>query len=376
MTTHRTSAGHDTGGGLHARVRVERLGHVLDVTLDAGPGEVLAVVGPNGSGKTTLLRCLAGLQRLHGGRLTWGDRVWEDPGSRVRVTAAERQVGLVPQDLRLFPHLTALDNVAFGPRCRGERPAAARRRAREWLEVLGVGELSGRRPDQLSGGQAQRVAIARALAAEPSLLLLDEPLAALDPGVAMTLRLELARHLAAYDGVTLLVTHDAVDALTLAHRVVVLDEGRVVQDGAPAEVARRPATEHVARLVGLNVLRGRSRGTLVTLPGEAVLATATEHDGPVVVTFPPTAVTVALEPSAGSARNQWPGRIVSVAPHGLAVRVHLDAAGGVLADVTAESAGRLGLTPGREVWAAVKATETTVRAESFGTMPTHRPPLP
>jgi molybdate transport system ATP-binding protein len=376
VTTDPSGAEREAAAGLHARVRVERPGHLLDVTLDARPGEVLAVVGPNGSGKTTLLRCLAGLQQLHAGSLRWGDRLWEEPASRVRVVAADRAVGLVPQDLRLFPHLSALDNVAFGPRCRGERMSSARRRAQEWLDLLGVGDLAGRRPAQLSGGQAQRVAIARALAVQPSLLLLDEPLAALDPGVAMTLRLELARHLAAYDGVTLLVTHDAVDALTLAHRVVVLDEGRVVQDGPPAEVARRPATEHVARLVGLNVLRGRSRGTVVTLPGDATLATATEHDGPVVVTFPPTAVTVSLEPSAGSARNQWPGAIVSVAPHGLAVRVHLDAAGGVLADVTAESAGRLGLTPGRRVWAAVKATETTVRPESLGPPPAPAAPLP
>jgi molybdate transport system ATP-binding protein len=351
------------GDGLDARVRVERPEHILDVTLAAQPGDVVAVVGPNGTGKTTLLRTLAGLHRIDAGAVRCAGRLWEDPGAGVRLDAADRRVGLVPQDVRLFPHLSVLDNVAFGPRCRGAARTAARRQASEWLTRLGIDELAARRPHQLSGGQAQRAAVARALAAGPALLLLDEPLAALDPSVAMALRLELARHLTAYDGVTLLVTHDAVDALTLAGRVVVLDGGRVAQDGTPAEVARQPATEHVARLVGLNVLRGRSRGSVVELPDGSTLSTVTEHDGPVVATFPPSAVTVSLEPSTGSARNQWPGQVVSAAPHGLAVRLHLDVAGGLLADVTAGSAGRLGLVPGRRVWASVKATETTVRGE-------------
>lgn len=358
------TAGTSKEDGLSAVVRVVRPTHVLDLALTAAAGEVVAVVGPNGSGKTTLLRALAGLQRLDAGLVRCAGAVWEDTEAGLRLPAAARHVGFVPQDVRLFPHLSVLENVAFGPRCRGAGRAAARRAAGDWLDRLGIAPLAARRPHQLSGGQAQRAAVARALAARPAVLLLDEPLAALDPSVAMTLRLELARHLAAYDGVTLLVTHDAVDALTLARRVVVLDDGRVAQDGTPDEVARHPVTEHVARLVGLNVLRGHAHGTLVRLTGGGSLATATEHQGPVVVTFPPSAVTVALGPSAGSARNQWPGRVVSVAPHGLVVRVHLDAVGGLLADVTADSAGRLGLVPGREVWAAVKATETAVRPES------------
>jgi molybdate transport system ATP-binding protein len=362
--------------GLHARVRVERPTHLLELALTAAPGEVVAIVGPNGSGKTTLLRALAGLQQLDAGLVRCNGRAWDDTEAGVRADAADRHVGFVPQDVRLFPHLSVLENVAFGPRCRGVGRGPAREAAGGWLDRLGIGDLAGRRPHQLSGGQAQRAAVARALAADPDLLLLDEPLAALDPAVAMTLRLELARHLTAYDGVTLLVTHDAVDALTLARRIVVLDEGRIVQDGPSDEVARQPATEHVARLVGLNVLRGRSHGSLVDLPDGTSLATATEHDGPVVVTFPPSAVTVALEPSHGSARNQWRGRVVSAAVHGLAVRVHIDAAGGLLADVTAESAGRLGLLPGRDVWAAVKATETTARPEQSTTVPRAGAPLP
>ncbi len=345
---------------LEATVQVARPTHLLDVAVTAESGETVAVVGPNGSGKTTLLRGIAGLQPLTAGRVRCDGEVWEDTTSGVRRSVPERSLGMVLQDVLLFPHLSALDNVAFGVRSRGATRRSARETAGAWLERVGVPELSGRRPHQLSGGQAQRVAIARALAAHPRLLLLDEPLAALDVGVAMTLRVELARHLADYDGVTLLVTHDAVDALTLADRLLVVDDGRVVQEGTPAEVARLPRTPHVARLVGLNVLTGHSSGSDVRLPDGSTLVTSEEYDGPVHVTFSPAAVAVGVEPSTGSARNQWRGRVVSVAPHGIVVRVHVDAAGGVLADVTARSAGLLGLVPGREVWITVKATELSV----------------
>jgi molybdate transport system ATP-binding protein len=353
---------------LHVDARVRRPGHTLDVRVEAHAGDVVALVGPNGSGKTTLLRAIAGLQPLSEGSVVLDDSTWEDSGCRLPV--ADRRVGMVFQDLLLFPHLSALDNVAFGPRSRGVNRAAARRTAADWLDRVEVGDLADRRPRQLSGGQAQRVAIARALAAEPELLLLDEPLSALDPEVAMSLRLELARHLAAYDGVTLLVTHDALDALMLANRVLVLDDGRVVQEGTPQEVARMPRTSHVARMVGLNVLSGLSIGAHVALADGETLITSQEHDGPVNVTFSPAAVTVGVEPMAGSARNQWPGRVMSATPHGLVVRLTLDVAGGLLADVTAESAGRLGLVPGREVWATVKATEVAVLPEHTEVSPT------
>jgi molybdate transport system ATP-binding protein len=343
---------------LRLDVRVHHEAHTLEVRLEARAGDVVAVVGPNGSGKTTLLRSIAGLQPLSEGSVAFEDSTWEDPDQRRSV--AERRVGMVFQDLLLFPHLSALDNVAFGPQSRGANRAAARRTAADWLQRIGVADLAARRPRQLSGGQAQRVAIARALASEPDVLLLDEPLSALDPEVAMSLRLELARHLAAYDGITLLVTHDALDALMLANRVIVLDNGRVVQEGTPQEVAQIPRTSHVARMVGLNVFSGWSAGVEVALPDGAHLITSQPYDGPVNVTFSPAAVTVSLEPTSGSARNQWHGRVVSATPHGLVVRLTLDVTGGLLADVTAESAGRLGLVPGREVWATVKATEVAV----------------
>ena len=318
-----------SGAGLDADVRVPGR---LDARLLAGAGEVVAVIGPNGAGKTTLLRALAGLVPMDGS-VTVAGRSWSEPPVLVR----DRRVGLVFQDQSLFPHLSALDNVAFGLRARGVARAAADATARSWLARFGIGDLASRRPRELSGGQAQRVAIARALAAEPALLLLDEPFGGLDVGVATTLRVELARHLASYDGVALLVTHDALDALTLADRVLVLDEGRVAQTGTPQEVAARPRTEHVARLVGLNVLR--------------------EDD--VFRSFSPSAVTVSLGQPEGSARHRWRGTVVSAAPHGDAVRILVDAGRELIADVTPAATAELGLVPGREVWLSVK--ETAVR---------------
>jgi molybdate transport system ATP-binding protein len=344
---------------IDAHVVVRRPEHTLDAALTAQPGDVVAVIGPNGAGKSTLVRALAGIVPLDDGHVTVDGEAWDTPGGG-RTQVADRRVGMVFQQHRLFPHLDALANVAFGPRARGAGRRASEDRARAWLTRLGVEDLAHRKPHQLSGGQAQRVALARALVTEPRLLLLDEPLSALDVGTAMALRLELARHLAEYDGVTVLVTHDAIDAMTLANRILVLDDGRVAQQGTPDEVASRPATEHVARLVGLNVLRGHSSGTLVRLDDGSSLVTATAVDGEVNACFSPAAVTLTLEQPTGSARNRWPGTVVSASPHGAAVRVHVDAATGLLADVTPASAAALGLTPGTPVWATVKATEVEV----------------
>ena len=347
-----------SGPYLDAHVVVRRPGHTLDVRLTAERGDVVAVIGPNGAGKSTLVRALAGVVPLTQGHVTVAGDVWEGPGTRT--DARLRGVGMVFQKDLLFPHMSALSNAAFGPRSRGAGRRVAEGAARAWLERLGVGDLASRRPAELSGGQAQRVAIARALAADPRLLLLDEPLSSLDVGVAMALRLELSRHLSDFDGVAVLVTHDALDAMTVANRVLVVDDGHVAQEGTPEEVARRPATDHVARLVGLNVLRGTSSGTTVRLADGTTLVSATQARGEVSACFTPSAVTLAVGEPHGSARNAWRGTVTSVAPHGAAVRVHLDAASGLIADVTPASAARLGLVPGAEVWATVKATEVTV----------------
>ncbi|HET7068030.1 MAG TPA: ABC transporter ATP-binding protein [Nocardioides sp.] len=313
----------------------------VQATAVAERGQVVAVIGPNGAGKSSLLRAVAGLVPAEG-ELRVDGRSWE------LLPVRERAVGMAFQDQLLFPHLTALENVAFGPRTAGASRQDARRTAQDWLDRFGVGELAGRRPRQLSGGQAQRVSIARALATHPRILLLDEPFTGLDVGVAATLRVELSRHLTSYDGVTLLVTHDAIDALTLADVVWVLDAGRLVQVGPPREVAAAPLTRHVARLVGLNVL--------------------TEGDR--FWSFSPSAVTVSPAEPSGSARHRWPGRVTSLAPHGDAVRLLVSGEHELLADVTPAAVAELELAPGRQVWLSVK--ETAVRsyaAEQGGEAP-------
>ncbi len=348
-----------SGPYLDAHVVVRRPGHTVDVRLQAERGDVVAVIGPNGVGKSTLVRAIAGIVPLDDGHVVCDGETWETAGGE-RTEVRRRQVGMVFQQELLFPHLSALGNVAFGPRSRGTSRQVAERVARDWLIHLGVEDLADRPPAQLSGGQAQRVAIARALATDPRLLLLDEPLSALDVGVAMALRIELSRHLADFGGVSLLVTHDALDAMTVANRVLVLDGGRVAQEGTPSEVARRPATDHVARLVGLNVLRGVSSGTSIRLADGTTLVSTTPARGDVSACFSPAAVTLTIGEPGGSARNRWAGTVTSVAPHGAAVRVHVDATASLIADVTPASSAQLGLVPGAEVWATVKATEISV----------------
>jgi molybdate transport system ATP-binding protein len=332
----------------------------VDLDLAVADGEVLAVLGPNGAGKSTLLRVLAGLLPPDTGRITVDGDVWDD--ADVHVPPHRRRVGMVFQDYLLFPHLSALENVAFGLRTRGMRHAEARTRAAEWLERVGLAEFGDRRPAQLSGGQAQRAALARALATDPALLLLDEPLSALDARTRLTVRAELRRHLAAFGGSTVLVSHDPVDAMALADRVVVVEDGRVVQEGTPGEVARRPRTDYVARLVGLSLLPGTADGTTVRLDDGGVVAVAEEVAGPVFVAVRPESVALYLTRPEGSPRNVWPAHLVGATPHGAVVRCELDGEVPLVADITASAFAELGLAPGSPVWATVKASEIAVYA--------------
>ncbi len=346
--------------GLEAEVAVRRGTLDLAVSLRVAPGEVVALLGPNGSGKSTTLRVLAGLLACDQGYVRLGDTVLEDTVARTRVPTDQRPVGVVFQDYLLFPHLSARENVAFGLRARGVDRARARRQAEAWLERVGLAAYAGQRPAGLSGGQAQRVALARALAAEPALLLLDEPLAALDAGTRLEVRSDLRRHLAGYAGAAVVVTHDTLDAMVLADRLVVVEAGAVVQTGRPREVAAHPRTEYVARLVGLNLLRGTAAAGRVDLAGGATLTTSGHADGEVFVSFAPSAVSLHTRRPESSARNCWPARVGSVEAHGDVVRVSLAGGLPVVADVTPLAVADLGLRPGGEVWATVKATETTV----------------
>lgn len=345
---------------LSAHIGAARGTFELDIELSADGGRVLALLGPNGSGKSTALRALAGLLPLHTGEVRLGNAVLDSPGTGIRLPTPERGIGMVFQDSLLFPNLSVLDNVAYGPRRRGVQHRKARTLAADWLERTSLAGFAERRPAQLSGGQQQRVAIARALATEPQLLLLDEPTSALDTSVTLELRHFLLRHLREFEGVTVLVTHDALDALVLADDVVVLDEGRVSQFGTPHDVASRPRSRHVASLMGLNLLRGKASGTSIDLADDTVLVTATALDGDVFASFPPQAVTLSRSRPDTSARNAWHLEVDGLAPHGDSVRVHLAGSVSLLADVTPTAVADLELVDGTSVWATVKATEVSV----------------
>ncbi|MEP6526199.1 MAG: ABC transporter ATP-binding protein [Nocardioidaceae bacterium] len=345
---------------LDAHVVVRRPGFDINVEIQGQAGDTVALLGPNGAGKTTCLRAVAGLQPIDAGRVLFGGIAVEDPSQHIRVPASLRDVGLVFQDHLLFPHLSARDNVAFGLRSRGTRKQQARATATAWLQRVGIGDLADRKPRNLSGGQAQRVAIARALVTNPSLLLLDEPLAALDAGAKMTLRSELRRHLEAFPGVAVLVTHDALDALMLADTLVVLDEGVVVQRGTPEQVSAHPRSDHVARLVGLNLVRGTANGTVVTTGSGVDVVSATDSSGDVFASFRPSAVALDTHRPTGSQRNAWRTRITELAPYGDVVRLHLEGELDLVADVTPQAITSLALDIGDPVWAVVKATEISV----------------
>jgi len=342
---------------LDAHVVARVGGFVLDVRLAAADGETVAVLGPNGSGKTTLLRALAGLVPLDSGRVVVGDVVVDDTATGVHLPPERRSVGVVFQDYLLFPHLSVLENVAFGLRSRGVHRREARRRAQAWLERVGLADRGGERPARLSGGQQQRVALARALVTEPSLLLLDEPLAALDVATRAELRRDVRTHLASFSGTRLLVTHELLDAVALADRLVVLEAGRVAQAGSVAEVCGEPRSRYVAELVGVSLFQGTGAGHHVDLDGGGVVVTAEPVSGDVYVAIAPQAVSLHRQPPEGSPRNVWHGRVRGTDLLGDRVRVHVDGPVPLVAEVTAAAAAELALQETAEVWASVKATE-------------------
>ncbi|MFJ8586646.1 ABC transporter permease [Streptomyces sp. NPDC093595] len=328
------------------------------LVLDAGPGTTIAVVGPNGAGKTTLLRALLGLTPRAHAALRLGD---------TDVTALpphRRGVAWVPQDGALFPRMSALANTAYGLRAQHVPRAEARRAAQEWLDRLGVGHLAHRRPAQLSGGQAQRVALARALAARPRLLLLDEPLAALDQTTRARVRHTLRTHLDGFGGVCLIVTHDPVEAVALADRVLVLHEGRALQDAPPAEVSRHPRSPWVARMLGRNAWPGTTTAEGVRLTGGGTLTVAEPlpAGAGVLAIFAPEAVALHRDKPSGSPRNVWAGTVREITGAGSRLRVLITSAQvpDLVAEITPEAAAELGLGEGTPVWTSVKATETTL----------------
>ncbi|WP_193048112.1 sulfate/molybdate ABC transporter ATP-binding protein [Mycolicibacterium baixiangningiae] len=349
--------------GLVLRARVDRRG--VDVEFSVGPGEVLAVLGPNGAGKSTALHVIAGTVRPDDGVVRVGDRLLTDTSAGVQVPTHRRRVGLLLQDALLFPHLRVVANVAFGLRGTGRGRTETVAGAHHWLAEVGAAGLADRMPRQLSGGQAQRVALARALAAEPEVLLLDEPLAGLDVAVAGAMRRVLREVLTRGGRSAVLVTHDLVDVATLADHVVVIDGGRIAEAGPATSVLAAPRSPFGARFAGVNLVAG------VAADGGVVCAGGTDWHGvatagvvtgePAVAIFRPAAVAVYRDRPHGSPRNTVEVTVAEVDVSGPAVRVRAaeqpDGAPGLAADITAESAAELRLTPGDRVHMTVKAQE-------------------
>jgi len=338
---------------LHAVIEVNRSGFSLDIDLTVEAGETVAVLGPNGAGKTTLLRALAGLVPI-AGRVELDGDVLDDSAMGRHVPTEERRVGIVFQDHVLFPHMTVLENVAFGLKRDRWRVA------RDWLDRANLGDKAGVMPGELSGGQAQRVALLRTLVTEPRLLLLDEPLAALDVSVRAEVRRELSRQLAGFTGIRILVTHDPLEAIALADRLVVLEQGKVVQTGLPSEVTARPRSRFVADLAGVNLLRGTGKDDHIELDGGEVLAAPESGEGDVFAVIHPRAVALYLARPEGTPRNVWRARAEDLDLRGERVRVRLSGPVPLVAEVTPSAVRDLRLDAGAEVWVAVKATEISV----------------
>ena len=351
--------------GLECDVRLTIGSLDLDVSFVVASGELIVLVGPNGAGKSTLLRALAGLLPIDDGSIKLDDLVLDDPATGTFVPAARRSVGVVFQDGLLFDHLSVVENIAFGLRSRGVSSSKARLVAKEWLARLGLDNGADVRPRELSGGQVQRVALARALAFEPRLLLLDEPFAALDATTRVEVRRELRRHLESIDAPKIVVTHDPIEAMALADRIIVLEGGHVSQQGTSDDVRLHPRSRYVADLVGINLLRGDLQRGIVTVAGgqELVVAADQVPAGSVIVTIHPRAVALHGEEPHGAARNVWPTTVEGLDDEGDRVRVRLSEPTPLVVEITRGGSAALSLHPGARVWASLKASEITLQPD-------------
>lgn len=327
----------------------------LDAQLACAPGETVALLGPNGAGKSMIVKAIAGLQPIERGCIRIDSTPVDEPASTTFIPPEHRRVGVVFQDYLLFPHMSVRQNIEFGP-----RNLKVTGTTQLWIERLDLTELLERKPAQLSGGQSQRVAIARALATNPRALLLDEPLAALDAATKQGVRGQLRHFLTDFEHGTILVTHDPLDALVLADRIVVVEDGRVTQQGPTAEVASQPRTDYLAKVLGVNLLRGDVYEGVMTPDGGGSLVVSTDLEGPAVVVIRPQAITLHANKPEGSARNVWESTVLGIETHHDQVRVALSGPPELTAAVTHAAVADLKLVPGQRVWMSLKATDTDV----------------
>jgi molybdate transport system ATP-binding protein len=348
---------------LEADIRLQLSRLALNAAFTVAAGEVVALLGPNGSGKSTTLRALTGLLPLAGGRVALDGTVLEEPERGVKVAAERRPIALMFQDYLLFPHLSALENVAFGLRCRGVSKQEARQKAAQAMERLGLNGIAQARPGSMSGGQQQRVAMARALVTDPRLLLLDEPLAALDASVKTTVRRVLRDVLRQSKAANVLVTHDLLDAVALSDKMIVLEDGAIVQAGTPAEVTARPRSRYVADLTGVNLLRGTAHGTVLDVDGGGRITCAAPAAGPTLAVIAPAAVAVSRQrPEAepgGREVNSWRGQVSAVDLMGDRVRVRIEGTPPITAEVPPAAVDKLKLDEGGDLWAHLPPAAVT-----------------
>jgi molybdate transport system ATP-binding protein len=354
----------DGGGmtdGLAAEFTVSRdSGFRLSLDLQIEAGKTVALLGPNGAGKSTAVGVIAGLIPIDSGTISLAGRVLDDPLQGTLVPPEGRRIGVVFQDYVLFPHLSVLDNVAFGLVASGMKRPQARRAAADVLASFGLVEIAKRYPRDVSGGQAQRVALARALATKPSLLLLDEPLAALDVTTRADLRHVLLDHLSSFAGPRLLITHDPTEAFLLADEICVIEDGAITQIGSPDEIRLRPRTAYAADLAGSNLLEGIAAAGTVTVGDHRLTIADTAATGRVLATVHPRAISLHRQQPEGSPRNTWRTAISRIEHYGDRVRVQVDAPLPLTAEITPRAVDALSLGVTDTVWISIKATEVTV----------------
>lgn len=350
--------------GLQAHLTVSQSdSFTLNAPMAIDAGKTVALLGPNGAGKSTAVQVLAGLLPLQDGWITLNGRVLDDPEASIFVHAQDRRVGVVFQDYVLFPNMSVYDNVGFSLAARGLPKSEIRNSVHSWLERLGLADQDRSKPSDLSGGQAQRVALARALIAEPDLLLLDEPLAALDVTTRAELRHVLADHLAAFPGPRLLITHDPTEAFLLADEIHVIEAGVITQTGSPDEIRLRPRTSYIADLAGSNLVAGTAADGVVALESHRLHVADSSATGAVLATIHPRAISVHRKKPEGSPRNSWQTTVVRVEHFGDRVRLRTGDPLPLTAEITPAAVSALGIAAGGVIWISIKATEIGIEAD-------------